>query len=139
MNVVSTDSIIFSKTVRVAIFAVVGEVERACKVAYTYGLETNPAVVAKFLKKIRLHARHAHIAPHTSTSNPSKYLIPLKAVTDALSRMPKQFVAHRDGWTWEIFRDAAIRPSTAALLRQFAGHFSNGALPKNLWTYLASP
>ncbi len=29
-------------------------------------------------------------------------------------------------------------PSTASLLRKFAEVFSNGALPKDLWTYLAS-
>ncbi len=52
--------------------------------------------------------------------------------------MPKQSAAHRDGWPWELLRDAASRPSTAYLLRQFSALFSNGALPWSLWTYLAS-
>ena len=52
--------------------------------------------------------------------------------------MPKQPVLHRDGWTWEPLRDAVSRPSIAALLRKLSEHFSNGALPENLWTYLAS-
>ena len=52
--------------------------------------------------------------------------------------MQKKSVAHKDGWTWELLRDAASRPTTAALLRKFAEQFSNGALPKDLWTYLMS-
>ncbi len=52
--------------------------------------------------------------------------------------MPKKSASHRTDWTWELLRDAAGRPSTAALLRQFAELFSNGSLPKDLWTYLAS-
>ncbi len=35
-------------------------------------------------------------------------------------------------------RDATSRPSTFELLRQFAELFANGALPTDLWTYLAS-
>ncbi len=105
---------------------------RACKVAFTYGLETDPDVAAKFMKKLTLHARHPHIAPHTSTIKPAKNLISSKALTDAFSGMPKQSDAHRDGWTWELLRDAASRPSTVALLRKFAEHFSNGP---SLWTY----
>jgi hypothetical protein len=52
--------------------------------------------------------------------------------------MPKKSAAHRDGWTSELLRDAAQRPSTASHLRKFTELFSNGALPKNMWTYLAS-
>ena len=52
--------------------------------------------------------------------------------------MPTKSAAHRDGWTWELLRDAAQTPSTASLLRKFAELFSNGALPENLWAYLAS-
>ena len=52
--------------------------------------------------------------------------------------MPKKSAAHRDGWIWELLRDAAHRPSTASHLRKFTELFSNGALPKNLWTYLES-
>jgi len=62
----------------------------------------------------------------------------LKAVTDAFSGMPKKSVAHRDGWTWELLRDAAQTPSTEALLRKFGERFSNGTLPEILWAYLAS-
>jgi hypothetical protein len=116
----------------------VGEVGRACKVAFTYGVESDPEVAASFLAKLTLPARHAHISPHTSGRRPARNVIPLQAVSDAFSRMPKKSAAHRDGWTWELLRDAAQRPSTAAHLRKFAELFSNGALPKHLWTYLAS-
>ena len=57
---------------------------------------------------------------------------------DAFSGMPKNSAAHRDGWTWELLRDAAQTSSTAALLRKFAEHFSNGSLPQDLGAYLAS-
>jgi hypothetical protein len=52
--------------------------------------------------------------------------------------MPKLSATHRDGWTWELLRDASSKPSPATLLRKFTERFSNGALPKFLWTYLAS-
>jgi hypothetical protein len=37
--------------------------------------------------------------------------------------MPKKSAAHRDGWTWELLRDAAQTASMADLLRKFAEHF----------------
>jgi hypothetical protein len=51
--------------------------------------------------------------------------------------MLKKSAAHRDGWTWELLRDAAQRPPTASLLRKFTELFSNGGLPKHVWSYLA--
>jgi hypothetical protein len=51
--------------------------------------------------------------------------------------MPKNSAAHRDGWTREMLRDAAL-PPLASFLRKFTERFSNGALPSDLWTYLAS-
>jgi len=62
----------------------------------------------------------------------------MKELDDSFSGMLKQSASHKDGWTWELLRDAASRPSTTALLRRFVEHLSNGALPKDLWTYLAS-
>ena len=57
---------------------------------------------------------------------------------DAFSGMPKKSAIHRDGWTWELLRDATQSPSTASLMRKFAERFSNGALPQDLRAYLAS-
>ena len=54
MLVASEDTISFSKTARVAILAGAGEVGRASQVAFTLGLETDPEVAAKFLKKLTL-------------------------------------------------------------------------------------
>jgi len=81
---------------------------------------------------------HSHVPVHPSFLKPAKNSIPPNVVIDAFSKMPKKLAAHRDGWTWELLRDAAQRPSTASHLRKFTELFSNGALPKNLWTYLAS-
>ncbi len=60
-----------------------------------------------------------------------------QAITDAFVGMPKKSAPHRDGWTWELFRDAASRPSTAAPLRKFVEFFVNGLLPKPLWKFLS--
>ena len=48
VSVASTDTITFSKTARAAILAGAGKAGRACKVAFTYGLEVDPEVAAKF-------------------------------------------------------------------------------------------
>jgi hypothetical protein len=44
----------------------------------------------------------------------------------------------RDGWTWELFKDASSRTSTVGLLRKFVELFVNGLLPKPLWIFLSS-
>jgi hypothetical protein len=106
-------------------------------VAFTYGVEADPEVVTSFLSKLTLQARHSHVPLHPSSLKPAKNSIPLIAIAEAFSKMPKKLAAHRDGWTWELLRDAVERPSTASHLRKFTELFSNGALPKNLWTYLA--
>ena len=105
---------------------------------FSYGLETDPEVAAKVLSRLNRSERHTHIAPHVPTVIPAKNRIPVKAVTEAFTKMPKKSAAHRNGWTWELLKDAAQRPSTATLLSKFAELFSNGELPQNLWSYLAS-
>ena len=111
---------------------------RACKLAFSYGLESNPEVAAKFPAKLTLGTKYSHIEAYVPKIKPPKNCIPVKVVTDAFSGMPKKSAAHLDGWTWELLRDAAHTPSTTLLLRKFAERFSNGALPENLWAYLAS-
>ena len=128
----------FSKTARAAILARDGAVGRACKLAFSYGLETDPEIAAKFMANLTLKARHAHIHAHVPKVKPPSNCIPLKGVTDAFSGMPNKSVAHRDGWTWELLRDAAQNPSSATLLLKIAERFSNGALPQDMWAYLAS-
>jgi hypothetical protein len=51
----------FSKTAKAAILAGAGAVGRACKLAFSYGLESDPAVAAKFLAKLTMGTKHAHI------------------------------------------------------------------------------
>jgi hypothetical protein len=75
------------------------ELGRACKVAFTYGVEADPEVAVSFLAKLTLQARHSHVPLHPSSLKPAKNSIPLTAVAEAFSKMPKKSAAHRDGWT----------------------------------------
>ena len=89
----------FSKAARVDALAGAGELGRACKVAFTDGVESDPEVAASFLSKLALQARHSHVPLHPSSLKPTKNSIPLAAVAEAFSKMPKKSAAHRDGWT----------------------------------------
>jgi hypothetical protein len=71
-NSASFDSVTFSKTARATILTGAGQVGRACKVAFTYGLETDPAVAAEFLKKLTLQDRHPLIAHTPKRSSPRR-------------------------------------------------------------------
>ena len=95
-------------------------------------------MAASFLSKLTLQARHSYVPLHPSSIKPAKNSISLTIVAEAFSRMSKKSAAHRDRWSSEFLRDAAQRLSAASHLRKFTELFSNGALPKNLWTYLAS-
>ena len=125
-----------SKTARAALLARAGAVGKACKIAFSFGLESDPVVAAELLGKLTLQKRHENIPIYVSTVSPAPNHIPLKSVSDAFSGMPKRSASHRDDWTWELLRDAALSPSTVALLRKFVELFSNGSLPKNMWAYL---
>ena len=70
---------------------------RACKLAFSYGLESDPSVAAKFLDKLTLGTKHAHIQAYVPRIKPPRNSISLKAVTNAFSGMPKKSAAHRDG------------------------------------------
>ncbi len=105
---VSASTTTFSKTTRAAILARAGAVGRACKLAFSYGLETDPGIAAKFMAKLTLKARHSHIPTHVSKVKLPRNCIPLKVVTEAFSGIPKKSAAlHRDGWTWELLRNTA--------------------------------
>jgi hypothetical protein len=135
---IPTSTTTFSKKARATILAGARAVGRACKLAFSYGLETDPEIAAKLLAKLTLKATHANIQAHILKVKPPVNRIPRKTLTDASAGMPKKSAAHRDGWTWELFRYAAHTPSTASLLRKFAERFSNGAMPQDMWAYLAS-
>ncbi len=76
-----------------------GEVGRAYKVTFSYGLKQDPVVAARFISELTLKQRHAHIQPYIPKIKPAINSLPLKAVTDAFSGMPKKSARHRDGWT----------------------------------------
>jgi len=90
------------------------------------------------MAKLTRTAPHTPVAPPPSSYKTIFVPIPQKAISDTFRGMPKKSAPHRDGWTWELFRDAANRPSTVALLRKFVELFVNGMLPKGLWKYVSS-
>ena len=128
----------FPKTARAASLAGGGAVGKACQLAFSYGTERDPAVAATFLAKLTRSTLHTHVPAPPTAYKTAFVPIPLKTVTDAFTGMPKKSAPHRDGWTWELFRDMVGRQSTAGLLRKFVEMFVNGSLPKDLWTFLSS-
>ena len=72
-----------SKMARAAILAGAGAMGRACKVAFSYGLESDPVIAAKFLSKLNLKKKYDHIPEFVAKVKPVGNNIPLKAVTDA--------------------------------------------------------
>ncbi len=58
---------------------------RAYKLAFSYGMESNPAIAAEFLSKLTLKKKHDHIPLFVAKVKPTKNCIPLKAVTEAFS------------------------------------------------------
>jgi hypothetical protein len=86
----SEPDVVLPQTAKAASLARLGEVGRACKVPFSYGMERDPTVATKFLSKLTLKNRHAHIMPYIPKINPIVNLIPIKAVTDAFLGMPKK-------------------------------------------------
>ncbi len=125
-------------TARAAALAGCGSVGKACKLAFSYGTESDPVVVPNFLSKLTMATLHTHVPAPPPTCKSPFFPVPLKAVTYAFTRMPKKSAPHKDGWTWELFRDMAGRSSTSGLLRKFVELFANGLLPRALWKFLSS-
>ena len=69
---VSASTTTFSKTARAAILAGAGAVGRACKLAFSYGLEKNPGIATKFLAKLTMGARHSHIDAYVPKVKPPR-------------------------------------------------------------------
>ena len=106
--------------------------------AFSYGTESNPEVAAKFMAKLTMTVPHSHVPAPPFSYKTVFVPIPLKSITDTFTSMPKKSAPHRDGWTWELFRDAANRLFTTGLLRKFVELFVSGKLPKGLWKFLSS-
>ncbi len=103
----------FPLTSRAVSLAGCGTVGKACQLAFSYGTESDPLNAATFLAKLTRDTLHTHFPVPPPTYKSEFIPIPLKAVSDAFTRMPKKSSPHRDGWTWELFRDVDGRPSTA--------------------------
>jgi hypothetical protein len=71
-------------------------VGRAVKLAFSYGLESEPEMASKFMSKLAMKARCAHIPAHVPKVKPLPNRIPLKVMTNAFSGMPKKSAAHMD-------------------------------------------
>jgi len=67
----STSRTSFSKTARTAILAGARAMGRACKLAFSYGLESDPAIAAKFLFKLTLKKKHDHILEFVARVKPT--------------------------------------------------------------------
>jgi len=102
----------FPRVARATSLAGCGVVVKACTLAFSYGAESDPVVVVTFLAKLTKTTPHTHVPVPPSYFKTPFVQVPIKAVMDAFTGMPKKSLPHRDNWTWELFRDAAIRPST---------------------------
>ncbi len=47
-----------------------GAMGRACKLAFSYGVESDPVIAAKFLDKLTRKKKHAHIPNYVAKVNP---------------------------------------------------------------------
>ena len=75
----------FSKTTRAAILAGDGAMGRAWKLAFSYGLESDQVIAAKFMSKLTLHKKHDTIPEFVAKVKSTGNNIPLKAITNAFS------------------------------------------------------
>jgi hypothetical protein len=97
----------FPLAARAASLASCGATRKACKLAFSYGTEPDPVVAATFLAKLTMTIPHAHVSPPPTAHKSVFVPIPLKVITDAFTGMSKKSAPHRDGWTCELFKDAA--------------------------------
>ncbi len=104
--------------------------ERLAIWLFSYDTKSDPVLAATFLAELTRSTPHTHVSAMPSSYKTPFVLIPIKAVTGAFTDMLKKSAPRRKGWTWDLVRDVANRPSTAALLRKFAEHFVNDLLLK---------
>ncbi len=91
-----------------------------------------------FLAKLTRSTLHTHVPAPPSSYKTTSVPIPLNAITNAFTGMPKKSAPHRDGWIWELFRDVVGRETTSSSRRKFVELFVNGSLPKVLCRFLSS-
>ena len=94
---ITQPSTTFPLTARATFLEGCGAVGKVCKLAFSYGTESDPIVAATFLAKLARSTKHQHVPAPPSTYKSAFVPIPLKAVTDAFTWMPKKSAPHRDG------------------------------------------
>ena len=60
---VTKTSVSFTQAARVAALAGCGTVGKECKIAFSYGTESDPVVAATFLAKLTRPTLHTHVPP----------------------------------------------------------------------------
>ena len=114
---ITMPAVSFTQAARATTLAGCGAVGKACKIAFSYGTESDPTVAATFLAKLTRSDPHTHVPPPPSAFITPFVPIPIKVVSDAFIGMPKKSAPMRDRWTWELSKDAASWTSTTDLLR----------------------
>jgi hypothetical protein len=72
---------------RAVALAECGAVGKACKLAFSYGTETNPVAAATFVSKLTRSTMHTHIPPPPFARESAFIPNPVKAVINAVTGM----------------------------------------------------
>ncbi len=96
------------------------------------------SVTATFLAKFTKKIPHARVPPPPFSYMSVFVPIPIKTVTDAFTRMPKNSAPNKDGWVWETLIATVSRAKTAEHLRKFVELFVICKLPKPPWKILST-
>ncbi len=75
----------FPLTARADALTGCGAVGKACKLAFSYGTESNPDVARTFLAKLTRTVPHTHVPMPPATFKTAHVPIPIKAVTEAFT------------------------------------------------------
>ena len=86
----------FPLAARAASLAGCGATGKACKLAFSYGIESDPVVTATFLAKLTRKIPHSHVPIPPSSFKTPFVPIPIKTISDAFTAMPKNSAPHRD-------------------------------------------
>ncbi len=99
VHALTVPSSYFPLAARATSLAGCGTVGKACKLAFSHGTESDPVVAAAFLVKLTNTTPHTHVSAPPSSFKTPFVPIPIKAVADAFTGMPKKSATHREGWT----------------------------------------
>ena len=112
---------------------------KACRLALSYGVETDPARAAESLEALHRPSPHDHIAfPQLPPRFAAKTTFTVKTTADGLRKHPTCSATHRDFWSWELIADCMRHSDTALLLSKYCTRFCSGDLPPGFKKYLSS-